>query len=468
MFESIRHIFKKEKEEEEQQQTANLPEIEPSSAPTSIETYQKPTVSEIIRTLHNHEREYTSEKLIYPKTELICDHDHIEGQRIDIINKADQDIINFRFKLRAPTETITTMLEEYKAGNYQTDVTTPSGASLSRDKIIYKRVEKDDFKRTSGLDMCDAFAFERNGVKVLIADPTSDSCIFLYNEDRLARSVIGLIEIESPSDMNPEETERILQEILEEDLGIPNALGEVSEEAEKEYKEARYKWQHMIDDDLSPEQTAEAKELVRKEVFPGYTTFVEVGKHKEYLQKYGEDFRAVHCGRYASAKHIYNILKRGGYMSTIERLSRGFLTPGRSSGADIYFGGADNVFTRIMNEDQRKEVVDELTVVFSPEIFDRTDWYSYPFDRYGSTDDKVFAERLSPDALFASILSTSKTDNNEQMFRTGIGTEYIERIEIKPEIYDKIITELHSMGLSEINNKSIEEIIVPREVKVED
>jgi len=38
---------------------------------------------------------------------------------------------------------------------------------------------------------------------------------------------MGLVKVEVPSGMDPEATEQILGEILEKDLGIPDALGEV-------------------------------------------------------------------------------------------------------------------------------------------------------------------------------------------------------------------------------------------------
>ena len=73
-------------------------------------------------------------------------------------------------------------------------------------------------------------------------------------------------------------------------MGIPDALGEVSEDAEQEYKEARYKWQHVIPGELSPEQVERAERLEREEVFPGYSTLVEKGKHREYLEQYGDPY----------------------------------------------------------------------------------------------------------------------------------------------------------------------------------
>ena len=103
-------------------------------------------------------------------------------------------------------------------------------------------------------------------------------------------------------------------------------------------------------------------------------------------------------------------------------------------------------------------------VVFKPEVFDRTDWYSYSYDKFGSTDDESFARRFSPDAIFTALTTPQDYDlsDNEQMFRTGIGAGFIESIEVDSSSRDGIIAELRSMGLEEINGRPIEEVVVLR------
>lgn len=428
--------------------------------PESKELMSRREVTEKVRTVSEQEIERVGEKAIRPRGEIICDHDHIEGQKIDIINKKDQGTMEFSFKLRKPTEVMTAMIAKLKEEDLEGEITTPSGAVLSKGEIVYEASSSDE-----SFGLCEAFVFEKEGVKVFIADPTArrkNGISHTFNPKRLIRTAIGLIKVETPADMNPEETERVLEEILEKDLGIPNALSEVPEENEEEYKLARYKWQHKIDGEVTPEQAEQAKKLERKEVFPGYTTLVEKGKHKEYLEKYGEDVRAVHrIGE--DSECLYGVLTQG-LMSTTERYARGMLLDGMSSITDMDTGGADSVFTRITNEAERNRWGGVL-IVFKPEIFDRTDWYSYPNDTFGSTDDARFTTRLSPDELFTKTTNPNEAypTGNEQMFRTGIGVEYIESIQVDPYSRDKIIAELHAMGLEEVNGRPIEEIIVSRE-----
>ena len=444
--------------------TYGEPEPEEPSNPESRERRPRRSVSETIRMLSGQEMERTGETTVRPRTEIVCDHGHIEGQKIDVINKRDRGTMEFRFKLRTPTEMVAALATKAKGEGEggQTDITTPSGAVLRRGKITYEGAASDN-----SYELCDASVFEKGGVKVFIADPSSRngenwSISKTFNNSHLIRTAMGLVKVEVPFDMDPEVTEKVLGEILEKDLGIPDALGEVPEEAEREYKAARYKWQHAIDGDLTPEQLEQAENLDREEVFPGYTTFVERGKHKEYLGKYGKDVRAVHHLITGSAKSIHQILTQG-LMCTTERYSRGIMKNGMSSIIDMDTGGADSVFTRIANKAQRGKM-DGAVVVFKPEVFDRTDWYSYDKDTYGSTDNKPFAGRLSPDAIFTRVTDPNGyyLSGNEQMFRTGIGAKFVESIEVDSYSRDGIITELRSMGLEEIDGRPIEEVVILR------
>lgn len=439
-------------------------EPEQPSNPESRERRPRRSISETIRMLSGQEMERTGEIVVRPRTEIVCDHDHIEGQKIDVINKRDRGAMEFRFKLRAPTEVMAALATkpEGEGEGAQDEITTPSGAVLRRGKITYEGASSD-----SSYELCDASVFEKGGVKVFIADPSYRNgdnwdITIPYNSSRLVRTAMGLVKVEVPSGTDPEATEQILGKILEKDLGIPDALGEVPEEAEREYKMARYKWQHMITGDLTPEQMEQAEKLHREEVFPGYTTLVERGKHGEYLERYGEDIRAIHHLWTGSAKSIYRILTQG-LMCTTERYSRGVMKSGMSSTIDMDTGGADSVFTRITNEAERGKM-NGAVVVFKPEVFDRTDWYSYNYDTYGSTDDEYFVDRLSPDTIFDTITNPNSyySSCNEQMFRTGIGAGFVESIEVGSDSRDGIIAELRSMGLEEINGKPIEEVVILR------
>lgn len=431
------------------------------------------SVSETVRMLRSEEMERSGEILLRPRSEIICDRDHIEDQRIDVINKIDCGKMEFRFKLRTPTDAVTAIVEGFKEEKENNSFTHSSGSMIRvggkivrRDEIVYEDTSSD-----KKLKLCDAYVFEKNGAKVFIADPASrnNGKEEIYDgyssRSGLVRTAMGLVKVETPLDMEPEEVEQLLNEIMEKDLGIPNAFSEVSEKAERDYKIARYKWQYKITGDLTPEQIRQAEKLEREEVFPGYMTFVEKGKHEEYLAKYGEDMRAIHSLFNGDAEAIYQVLTSG-LLGTTERLSVGCIVEGLSSREDIDTGGADSVFTRIYNSKMRKKYCGgESVVVLKPEVFDRMDWYSYKEDMCGTTDGDHFKDRLSPDALFAKIADSRINHGltgNEQMFRIGIGASFIECIDVDSDSRDKIIAELKAMNLNEVDGRPIEEIITLR------
>lgn len=415
------------------------------------------------------EKEHSQEYLIRERHEIICDRDHIENQRVDVVENLENQTLEYRFKLREPLTEISELGQKLRTESREKDgvAELQSGTSVRLGEITYRDLEtKREFR------LCDALVFERNGVKVSLADSTArelgDGVISRKrNTSNLVRAAIGLVQMEVPKAMDDMAAQQIMDEIFRQDLGVEDALDEVSEAAERDYKIARYKWQYKLDD-LDAEQLERAEKLTRKEVFPGYSTFVESGKHNEYLAEYGEDTRAVHMLNSMSVDSVYRVLTTG-LMSTTERFSRGVVKNGISSVLDIDSGGADNVFTRIMNAEQRGKIQNHA-VVLKPEIFDRTDWYAYNVDSYGSTNEAHFAGRLAPEEIFQRTMGDLKhySADNEQMFRTGIGVDYIEAIEVDELDRDELLEGLHEEGLFEVNGRPIEEVIVAREFDEDD
>ena len=415
------------------------------------------------------EKERSKEYLIRERHEIICDRDHIENQRVDVVENLENQTLEYRFKLREPLAEISELGQKLRTESREKDgvAELKSGTSVRLGEITYHDLEsKREFR------LCDALVFEKNGIKVSLADATArelgDGVISRKrNTSNLVRAAIGLVQMEVPKAMVETVAQQTLDEIFRQDLGVEDALDDVSERAERDYRIARLKWQYKLED-LDAEQLGRAEKLTRREVFPGYSTYVENGKHEEYLAKYGEDVRAVHMLNSMSVDSVYRVLTTG-LMSTTERFSRGVVKNGISSVLDIDSGGADNVFTRIMNAEQRGKIQNHA-VVLKPEIFDRTDWYAYNVDSYGSTNEAHFAGRLAPEEIFQRTMGDLKhySADNEQMFRTGIGVDYIEAIEVDELDRDELLEGLHEEGLFEVNGRPIEEVIVAREFDEDD
>lgn len=447
---------KKTKDEEEQVEAASNFDLE------GILGHKEKLVSDT-------EKECSKEYLIRERHEIICDRDHIENQRVDVVENLENQTLEYRFKLREPLAEISELGQKLRTESREKDgvAELQSGTSVRLGEITYR-----DLETMREFRLCDALVFEKNGVKVSLADATArelgDGVISRKrNTSNLVRAAIGLVQMEVPKAMDETVAQQTLDEIFRQDLGVEDALGEVSERAERDYKIARLKWQYKLEN-LDAEQLERAEKLTRREVFPGYSTYVENGKHEEYLAKYGEDVRAVHMLNSMSVDSVYRVLTTG-LMSTTERFSRGVVKNGISSVLDIDSGGADNVFTRIMNAEQRGKIQNHA-VVLKPEIFDRTDWYAYNVDSYGSTNEAHFAGRLAPEEIFQRTMGDLKhySADNEQMFRTGIGVDYIEAIEVDELDRDELLEGLHEEGLFEVNGRPIEEVIVAREFDEDD
>ena len=428
------------------------------------------SVSEALQGLKNQELERSHEGMLRMRTEVICDRDHIEGQRIDIIDKSDVGLTEVRLKVRDHSSLIAALKRKYlEIEDRKREMNLTEGEIGEMDEKIY--VDKFVYEGVNNKkpqELCQAFVLQKGDIKVYIADPTKRArgrlaTIYMNNnQSGLVRSALGLVKIEMPAGIDPVEIEQTIDEILEKDLGINNALSEVTEEAAQEYKESRLKWQYKIEGELSVEEKERAERLERKEVFPGYSTLVEEGKHLEYLEKYGDDLRAIHNMGLVSNEDLKMVLTQG-LMCTTERFSRGLMRGGLSSMRDMDSGGADNVFTRIMSKEKRAEL-GGIVLILKPEIFDRTDWYSYSSDTYGSTDRSEFKKRMSPDEVFDFVANSGDyIRNNEQMFRMGIGAEYIEGVEVDAQFREEMIEKLHARGLYELNGKKIEEVIMARE-----
>lgn len=247
---------------------------------------------------------------------------------------------------------------------------------------------------------------------------------------------------------------------------VVGRLVEVNKSNDK-LKTLGYQWHHKIMGDEDLDSTVAG--IVDQEVFPGYNTLVEPGKHKEYEKKYGE---------YAVLHRVFNdfdlpkILKNG-LLSTNERLRRDGSVTGRASKMDILTGGAESVFTSTVSEkslmtgdyDTQIRTVGTTTIVIKPEILDRLDWYAYPDGKQGgSTKLADLEKRVSADEMFARLEVEGYYgfggNGSEQMFKTGIPVEAFAAIATNsPEHRESILAQLRSEGITEINGRPIEDFV---------
>ena len=275
-------------------------------------------------------------------------------------------------------------------------------------------------------------------------------------------SALGLVEITIPGSppLTNDQVGEEIDRLLKDELGIEEGIASPDAEAEKEYKKARYAWHHK----LSEPPPGIEERLTREEVFPNYFSFVEKGKAHEYKE----------IGPYAiyhnirNDRTLVNILKAGGLLSSHERFRRGLMRHGMSSFEDLRTGGADSVFTRVITEKGSAHMdpsngnigKGDSYIIFEPDLVERTDWYAYNNDRYGTTDPNALSSRPNPREFFEKE-NKHNSYSNEQMFRTGIPLEKIKAIACSNRSSAQDIADmLKAAGIDSLNGKPIEDSIV--------
>jgi len=366
-----------------------------------------------------------------PKTSILGDADHIENQEIDFIDRRDEGYITITFKLTA---------ENYrkirqKLAQQRIDAFSTKDKNVSFDQIFYSALKKEQGVDT--FKVASAWALQVGELKVKIS--TGFHYEYYENEEGDKRSSLGLVTIDFPARENTEidleKLEKQITEVLKSVFEIEDGITPPTPEAERKYKEARYRWHHRMRDWEALDDKS-IERLERKEVLPGYFTMVEEGKSVEYEKEYGKiaPFHTIQGGI-----HRIATIFETGLLSSHERFRRGMLLDGMSSDRDFETGGADSAFTRIVTDRIDSEAgmyIGNCAIVFHPRILDRTDWYAYYDDQFGTTEPEQYDKRESPNQFFKGISANPRGyDSNEQMFRTGIAPSEIMGIVYVAETY---------------------------------
>lgn len=376
----------------------------------------------------------------YSKGLLRADGRSVENHAFEIYNKTNKTSIYFKLVPEKYKEVYKKLvqLDEVKIG-----------------ALIYDSVKENQY--IGSISNC--LELVRKGITIRLG--LGNKRAGSKNLSDSVMSVVGLVNIDIPTNIPVEDAEEIIEGILENLFDIQNPLQEPSNVDEDAYKIARYCWKYKIDaNTLTPEQREEIAKLSLQEVGPNYTTYVEIGKSEELEKKYGR-FTGYHS--IYRSETVTNIIRSGGLLCTHERYKKGWQhISGMSSTDDLVSGGADNVFVRTVVESEISSKVHigaTYSIIFKNDIYDRTDWFSYGSDMFGSVRPEVFMTREDPDTVFKPKLGGSR-DANEQMFRNSIGiTDFAgitcPTIEARVELIEK----LHNVGITHINGSLIEDYI---------
>lgn len=207
--------------------------------------------------------------------------------------------------------------------------------------------------------------------------------------------------------------------------------------------------------------------MTLKEVFPGYSTYVDDAALLEY-KKAGLTHIWAGVG---DADSVVAITRSGGFTATNYRVTAGMKKCGASASDDMMTGGSDSVFTRLgVNAPDRygrSFLGGQYRIIIDPKEMTRTDWYAYSSDNYGNARMSTsgtcaslpFDKRETP-VDFIKSMNHSYRSSNEIMFRHGISSDSFVGISCEDDSMRRtLIDKFHASGVTEIHGVPVEDFI---------
>lgn len=309
-------------------------------------------------------------------------------------------------------------------------------------------------------------------------DATFD--LYIASESSLMQGWKGFFRLRVPATGNGAADAAQLRQLLGR-VGLEELMQTPDAAAETMFKKARLLWQHdpklwsewagltgdrarsTLDSYLKRAgiDPARAGRMKMKQVFDGYSTLVEEGIASEYQK---EGVRYLWAG-VCDMDDVVQIVKGRGLISNNGRYRFGMTRRGASPEMDFKTGGSDNVFTRLgIRSGGRQRFSDSFMgngyrILIDPKELERTDWYAYLEDSFGSSQANDLARRLPAKEFFRRMRKTYWEDN-EIMFRHGIRSERFLGITCDSEVQRAaLLDRLRDAGVKEINGIPIEQFV---------
>lgn len=336
-----------------------------------------------------------------------------------------------------------------------------SGNYSSRQKVTYE----DSTYNEQALTL--------KGVKNVSTTKTS---IEIYNQDDEYKGLDGFFRIRVPATTDVGVDNTAMLQALNK-MGLDDLAKSPTKKDEIQLKKSRLIWQHdpktaATLSSLTPTERTKTidkalaglgfddkriNDLEWKEVYPGYSTYVDPQAIIDY-----KNAGLTHVWAGVGSKEAVVAISKNGFTATNYRIQSGMPMYGASPLSDMETGGSDSVFTRIGVATQNDRYRDNFLggayrFIMKPEIMGRTDWYAYNGDYYGTVSS--LGSRLKPET---HIYNNSKvySSNNEIMFRHGIQTENFLGISCQTEeLRTKLLEEFKKSGVKKINGVKTEEFV---------
>lgn len=313
----------------------------------------------------------------------------------------------------------------------------------------------------------------------VLEDGDSKLELYVHNGAKQYNGWKGFFRLRVAATANGTADAKAARDMLER-VGLVDLTSTPTTEAETIFKKTRLLWQNapsrmselsgLTGKDLTDKLDAMLTEegltkrvgnLVTRTVFDGYSTVVEQGISKEYSKA---GLRYVWAG-VSNDDAVVSILQGKGFMSTNTRSLAGMDFTGASPESDMGTGGSDSVFTRIgvkMKKGSQPRFDNcymggGYRIIISPEVMERTDWYAYDHDNYGTISD--LASRSTP-LDFIKSMATKYRSGNEIMFRRGIPKEQFTGIVCPSDVKrTQLLGKLKKAGITEVNGVPVKDFV---------
>ena len=294
------------------------------------------------------------------------------------------------------------------------------------------------------------YAINMREFNVSAGDNKNARVILPENGDLMAISGEVRLILDPDVDYTKEDIGKLMGEVASR-LEIAQHIKPVTEEAEEKLK-------------------AHLKEISKTGGTPTYVTAPIHGEYqasqvsKETVEKMKE--KGLHSVYHQiSLSNLEAAFKCGNVLSTTTRWSKGILEEGMSSDTDLANDGASEVFSRIHTNDSAKNNKwysngSKPAVIFGPETFERLDCYCYASDKFGSKATGTFGERISPEKLVDTMVSSYHA-GNEVMFYDAMDLSKAKYIVFDDK--EAVIAKLKAAGVKTLGGKPLDEAVVTQQ-----
>jgi inorganic pyrophosphatase len=229
-----------------------------------------------------------------------------------------------------------------------------------------------------------------------------------------------------------------------------------------------------------PKTSERLAKLEMREVYPGYFTTVDPTASDRYAKAGARYLYST----YDDPERVLSALL-GGQKASLTRFLEGILVQGKSSSSDFGTGGAIAVFTRLVTKsaiaqakkDKKADGDDgagygwssdenqfqnwggsrPYKLVLNRRVLERTDWWGYNSDEYGSTE-KI--QRENTGERIIKTIDGAYSGSNELMFPVGNDPAYVDFVVCETEAQKKkLVALLEKQGWSSFNGRPLSEFV---------